>query len=217
MKPLADKQPEYEDAPQPETPTVQALQIRELHHRMRNSLHLIACTLQLQSRQSGNAETRHALDAAARRIDSVARIHEHLYGNGLRGGQPAKDYLASLLSDLRGALLDPGSARALRLASSEVFVLDSEMLVSLGSIVVELVTNAVKCGTGDVEVALAWREGHVEVVVEEDGSGFPAGFDLARDAGFGLRLVQHLCAASGGNLTIGTNAGRASVKAVLVQ
>lgn len=182
---------------------------------MRNSLHLIACALQLQSRQSDNAETRYALDAAARRIGSVARIHEHLYGSGLRGGEPARDYLASLLRDLRGALLDPGSTRTLRLADGEAFMLDRETLMSLGSIVAELVTNAVKYSSGDVDVTLAWRTGRVEVVVEDEGSGFPAGFDPAHDAGFGLRLVHHLCTASRGTLEIGTNAGHGRVKAAL--
>ncbi|MFP6562161.1 sensor histidine kinase [Paraburkholderia sp. B3] len=217
MKPLSAQDPDSGEAAQREVPSVQTLQIRELHHRMRNSLHLIACTLQLQSRQSSNAETRYALDTAARRIGSVARIHEHLYGSGLRGGEPARDYLASLLRDLRGALLDPGSLRTLRLAAGEAFVLDRETLISLGSIVAELVTNAVKYSTGDVDVTLAWHAGQVEVVVEDKGRGFPAGFDPVHDAGFGLRLAHHLCTASRGTLQIETNAGHGRVKAVLAR
>lgn len=222
MKPVSDPGPDsrkdsqQEDAQQ-EISSVQALQIRELHHRMRNSLHLIACALQLQSRQSGNAETKHALDIAARRINSVARIHEHLYGNGQRDDQPARDYLSSLLRDLHHALLGPGSARMLRLAPGAAFALDSETLASLGSIVAELVTNAVKYGNGNIDVTLAWHTGRVEVVVEDEGLGFPPGFDPARDAGFGLRLAHHLCSVSGGALTVDMDAGHGSIKAVLVQ
>ncbi|PLZ02697.1 hypothetical protein CY652_09175 [Burkholderia sp. WAC0059] len=216
MNPPSDHRPDFAKIPQDEAQSVQALQLREVHHRMRNSLHLIACTLQLQSRQSGNAETRHALDIAARRIDSVARVHEHLYGNGLRTGQLARTYVSSLLQDLQGALLDPASPRTLCLAPGEAFSLDSDALLSLGSIVTELVTNAVKYSAGRVRVALAWGAGRVEILVEDEGSGFPPGFDPARDAGFGLRLVHHLCTASGGTLTIDTKAGHGSAKAVLV-
>ncbi|QBR03596.1 sensor histidine kinase [Paraburkholderia pallida] len=216
MKPVSDSPADSrKDSPQ-EISSIQALQIRELHHRTRNSLHLIACTLQLQSRQSSNAEARHALDVAARRINSVARIHEHLYDNGQCDYQPARDYLSSLLQDLHHALLGPGSARMLCLAPGEAFVLDSDTLVSLGSIVAELVTNAVKYSRGNVNVTLAWQTGQLEVVVDDEGSGFPAGFDPARDAGFGLRLAHHLCTGSGGTLTIDTSAGHGSIKAVLV-
>lgn len=183
---------------------------------MRNSLHLIACTLQLQSRQADHAQTRHALDTAARRIDSVARIHEHLYGNGTHGGQPARDYLASLLQDLHDALLGPDNTRRLELTSGPAFALDSDMLVSLGSVVAELVTNAIKYSPGHVRVALAWQAGRIEILVEDEGRGFPPGFDPVRDAGFGLRLVHRLSTASGGTLTVDTQAGHGSVKVALV-
>lgn len=200
---------------QHEKSTIQAVQTREIHHRMRNSLHLIACTLQLQARKSVHAEARQALEGAARRIDSIARVHEHLYGSGRRDGQPARDYLSSLLRDLQGALLAPDSTRKLLLAPGDVFALDDERLMSLGSIVTELVTNAVKYGTGHVLVALAWYDGRIEIRVEDEGHGFPVGFDVLRDAGFGLWLVHHLCAVSGGALAIDRSTGRASVKAVL--
>lgn len=216
MNPRSDHQLDFRKDAQQEMPSVLALQIQELHHRMRNSLHLIACTLQLQARQSGNAETTHALDIAARRINSVARIHEHLYSNGPRGGQAARDYLSSLLQDLQHALLGPGAARTLCLAPGEAFVLDGDTLMALGSIVTELVTNAVKYSAGQVNVALVWHRGRVEVVVEDEGRGFPANFDLEHDAGFGLRLAHRLCAASGGTLSIERSAGHGSLKAVLL-
>lgn len=216
MDPLSDHHPDLAKILWDEAQSVQALQLREVHHRMRNSLHLIACTLVLQSRQSGNAETSHALDIAARRIDSVARVHEHLYDGGPGTGQPARTYVSSLLRALQGALLEPENSRTLCLAPGEAFSLDSDALLSVGSIVTELVTNAVKYGAGQVCVALMQSAGRIEVLVEDEGKGFPPDFDPARDAGFGLRLVHHLCISSGGALTINTKTERGGVKAVLI-
>lgn len=216
MKPGLDPRPESRNEPPSDAPSIQTLQMQELHHRMRNSLHLIACTLQLQSRQADHAQTREALDTAARRIDSVARIHEHLYASSALGGQPARDYLASLLRDLHAALLGPDSTRRLELTSGPAFTLDSDMLVSLGSVVAELVTNAVKYSPGHVRVTLTACADRTEILVEDEGRGFPAGFDPVRDAGFGLRLIHRLSAASGGALTVDTQAGHGSVRVALV-
>ncbi|MFL9874954.1 sensor histidine kinase [Paraburkholderia megapolitana] len=182
--------------------TLHVLQMREVHHRVRNSLNLISCTLQLQARQSDSEEVRRALSIAVERIDSLARIHGHLYGHDQQRTRDALPYLENLVRDLHDALLSPLDARRIELLPSERFTVSDDEMMSLGSIVTELVTNAIKYGTGDIAVGVQRTPAYVSIVVENEGRGFPSTFNRATDAGFGLRLVNHLCTRSGGEMAI---------------
>ncbi|MGH8778162.1 sensor histidine kinase [Paraburkholderia sp.] len=201
--------------PRDDDTSMHVLQMREVHHRVRNSLNLISCTLQLQARQSGSEEVRRALTLAVERIDSLARIHGHLYGHDAPHERDAVPYLENLVRDLQAALLSPHDERRLELLSTEPFSVRDDALMSIGSIVTELVTNAIKYGTGDIAVSARRTPEQVTIVVEDGGRGFPADFDATVDAGFGLRLVNHLCARSAGAMTIDRAAGRGRVVACL--
>lgn len=192
-----------------------SLELQEQHHRMRNSLHLIASDLLLRSRRTANVEAREALAAAARQLDSVCRTHEYLYQNSLNINQLAREYISALLKDLTVALLGNESPRKLTLIPGHEFGLNGDLLVTLGAIVVELVTNAVKYAVGNVQISLERHAGRLEVRVEDEGTGFPAGFNLG-DTGFGFRLVRRLCSDYEGLLFINTNLAYGSVVAVLV-
>ena len=53
--------------------------LREIDHRVRNSIAMIAGLLSMQGGTSQSAEVRQALDVASARLIAVARIHERLY------------------------------------------------------------------------------------------------------------------------------------------
>ena len=204
-----------ESAPPNDDAALHVLQMREVHHRVRNSLNLISCTLQLQARQSDSEEVRRALAIAVDRIDSLARIHGHLYGHDQQRTRDAFPYLENLARDLHDALLSPHDARRIELLPSEPFTVSDDEMMSLGSIVTELVTNAIKYGTGDIAVSVRRTPEYVSIVVENEGRGFPSTFNRTIDAGFGLRLVNHLCTRSGGEMTIEPSPTRGRVVARL--
>ncbi len=57
------------------------LLVKEMHHRVKNNLHLIYSLLEMQERRTDNPETHHQLLAAKQRIESIALTHEQLYAN----------------------------------------------------------------------------------------------------------------------------------------
>lgn len=185
-----------------EEEAVRELQLREIHHRIRNSLNLICCTLQLQALRSDNQEVRHALGTTADRINSLARVHGLLDRHDQSRLVDLVPYIENLVHDLRVTLLAPADGRNLKLAHADSMQLGEDELTSLGSIVTELATNAVKYGAGDIAINVLRRPAHLDIAVEDEGSGFPSGFDLALKTGFGLRLVRHLCASTAGSLSI---------------
>ena len=181
---------------------VRELQLREIHHRIRNSLNLICCTLQLQALRSDNQEVRHALGATADRINSLARVHGLLERHDQHRLVDLVPYIENLVDDLQVTLLAPADGRNLNLARADSMQLGEDELTSLGSIVTELVTTATKYGAGAIAISVRRRPAHLDIVVEDEGGGFPYGFDLALNGGFGLRLVRHLCASTAGLMSI---------------
>ena len=65
-----------------------------------------------------------------------------------------------------------------------------EIAVQLYRIAQESVSNAIKHGRGDIELAFTVRDSCARLEVRDSGPGFPAGFDAERGANTGLELVE---------------------------
>ncbi|WP_158213394.1 sensor histidine kinase [Pigmentiphaga sp. NML080357] len=205
MPPKDDSSPSQDTTSSPhdeDDAALHSMRLRELHHSVHNGLNLISSALQVQARRSGNAEVRRELGIAVSRIESLVRLHEHAYQHEPARAPNASEHFEKLARQLQAALVDPRSARLLAFTCDAEFQLEAGMLVSLGSVLIELVTNAIKYGKGDVRISLHPGPASITMAIEDDGDGFPVPFDIPRDAGFGLRLVSRVCANSGGTLSI---------------
>ena len=169
------------------------LLMREVHHRVKNSLQLVRTMLALQSRGASD-DTREQLDAAAKRIMSIAAVHQRLYEGGSVGESDASTYLAGLIDDMHGIVAHE-SGRAISLHCPSV-TLSADMLTPLGLIVSELVTNALKYGAGTVTVRVERDSDVLQITVEDEGDGFPP--ELQQQGGLGMRLVKALAKGSAG-------------------
>ncbi len=165
------------------------LLMREVHHRVKNSLQLVRTMIGLQSRTASD-EVREQLDLAAGRIMSVAAVHQRLYEGGSVAEGDASVYLTGLLDDMQEMLADIAGDRTIALDADPV-MLPADNLTPLGLIVSELVTNAVKHGAGKIVVQLRQREGRLAVTVEDEGPGFPAA-ERSGPKGLGMRLINAL-------------------------
>jgi two-component sensor histidine kinase len=170
------------------------LLMQEVHHRVMNSLNLVRSLLSLQAAGIDDAGTRRQLEAAAARIMTIAAVHRRLHVGGSVTAGDAAQYLRDLIASM-DELLDDPSGIELDVAP---FPLPAAELASLGLIVVELVTNAMKHGKRPVGVAVRQLDEGLEVAVEDVGSGFPADYDPSSSQGLGMRLVVALASAPEG-------------------
>lgn len=166
----------------------QALLLREIHHRVKNSLQLVQSTISMGAREL-EGEARRGLEEAAVRVKTIAAVHDRLYkGTSLREVDvPA--YLDGLVADLRGSLADTGGGRSVELAAADPDAWPADSAPALGLVAAELVTNALKYGQGRVRLSYRRLSEAGEITVEDEGEGFPAGFDPRRSRGLGMRLV----------------------------
>jgi two-component sensor histidine kinase/CheY-like chemotaxis protein len=164
--------------------------LREVNHRVGNSLQIIASLLHLQANSSGNDDVKVALTNAMGRVAAVAQVHRRLYTSHDLKSVMLNQYLEALLEDLRRST--EGNRMSRLTLHAEAIQIDPDRAVAIGIIVNELILNAVKYaypdGAGPIHVDLRTVGENLQLTVADDGVGFQARQD-PRSTGMGQRIV----------------------------
>lgn len=166
----------------------------EVNHRVANSLAMVAALVGLQANAIENEEARRALSETQARIQAIAGVHRHLYTSDDVRSVHAGDYLRSLAAELEHTMQTIGNVSRLAVTVEDV-VIPTEKAASLGVVVTELVTNAIKYAYaggdgGEVRITMRRAEsGGLELTVEDDGVGWD-GTGAAKGTGLGSRIVK---------------------------
>lgn len=179
---------------------VEAL-LQDANHRIGNSLATVSSLLGLQLLRSRSDEVRAALEAARSRVHAIASAHRRLRLGGDFETASADEFLDAVLEDIAATASD---ARNVRLAGNfEPIVVGARDATTLGILVGELVTNAVK------HAFPAGRSGIITVTLKRDDNGVPtlkvlddgvgmSGDQLPGDGGLGSVIVRQLATQFGG-------------------
>ena len=164
--------------------------LREVNHRVGNSLQIIASLLHLQANSSTQDDVKAALTNAMGRVAAVAQVHRRLYTSHDLNSVLLNQYLAALLEDLRRSA--EGNRMSRLTLKAEPVEIDPDRAVAIGIIVNELVMNAVKYaypdGAGAIHVVLTAEGDDVELSIADDGVGLNVKTD-PRSTGMGQRIV----------------------------
>lgn len=167
--------------------------IREVHHRVSNSLQMVLSFVSMQAAQTSDPAAHEALQATQNRIQAISKVHHRLYTREDLTTIDLDDYLKTLVEDLRGNLGKGRRAVTLTLHADPIEVPPDEA-VSIGVIVNELVSNAVKYAFpdgkgGSIVIALAEQAAGYTVSVADDGAGYDSSAP-ATGTGMGMRIVN---------------------------
>lgn len=163
---------------------------REIDHRVKNSLMIVASVLSMQQSEVVSEEARRALADASDRVMAVARIHEGLHKSHALGVIAFGEYLERMCADVEMSI----GTKAVKLQVSAAKVsLPADTALTLALIANELITNAFKHGVAAgakvICVSLARSSDRLILTVGDDGVRLPQGAPLAK-VGLGLNLVN---------------------------
>ena len=186
--------------------------LKEVNHRVKNSLQVVSSMLQLQASAVGDPVLSDRLQEASARISAVGRAYERLAYNADYEKISLVSYLREVIADLEKAV----APCQLHLEAPEEIQFTTDRAILVGLIINELVLNAGKYAYRDSTCGSIWVRAHrtdndhVLVSVRDEGIGLPAGFDPTTSKGLGSRLTHALAKQLGAELTrpftaVGTN------------
>ena len=192
----------------------------EVNHRVANSLAMVAALVGLQANAVKNEEARSALAETQVRIQAIAGVHRHLYSTDDVRSVQIGEYLQNLAAELEASMQATGNDSRIQV-TAESIALPTEKAASVGVIVTELVTNAIKYAyaersRGDVRILMARGDGEtINLAVEDDGIGWD-GTGAPQGTGLGSRIVKAMAHGLGASVAYSAS-GTGSGTRVLLQ
>ncbi|MFG1208394.1 histidine kinase dimerization/phosphoacceptor domain -containing protein [Xanthobacter flavus] len=161
--------------------------MREVNHRVQNSLQLVSSFLRLQSRRLGESEAASALAEAERRVAAVGLVHRQLYAGEQVEAVDLSRYLIDLTNEVTSALGKEWEAHIMLDVAPVLMAADRA--VRLGLILTELVLNTAKYAyggaPGPLRVALEQHRDRFRLIVADHGSG-----KVGERQGFGTLMIK---------------------------
>ncbi len=194
----------------------QRLMLEEMHHRVANSLQIVASILMLKARAVTSDETREDLIDAQQRVISVAEVQGHLHAVEGIDQINVRDYLTKLCGGLASSMTGPANPIAMDVTVSKG-TLASSRAVSLGLIVTELVINAIKYafppGFEDARVSVSYEDSERvwRLEVSDNGIGKQV-TGRAAGGGLGTAIIAALTKQLGGQIATSTQNGGLTIR-----
>lgn len=180
----------------PESDGKQETLLREVHHRVKNNLQIVASLLTMQASAASDGLVRQALADAGARISTIALIHAQLCEGPNLSSVDMRTFVRELVNNVRQTLSDSSTAIVTSL-HVEPLSLALRLATPCGLIISELVTNAFQhafgeTGRGTIEIQLTSDEQFVTIKVRDNGCGLAPDAGGPESRGLGLQLVRLL-------------------------
>ncbi len=181
----------------------QQLLIKEVNHRVNNSLSIVASMLHLHASGAESSEVRHELREASSRIAAIARAHQRLYKSDRIDTLDLGAYLTEVCKDLDDSM----PSCEVNVNAEEGIEIRTDRAIPAVLLVNELITNAAKyaypAGNCRVWVKLSRAaNGNVVLSVRDEGVGLPPTFDIKSGRRLGMRLVNSFSQQLHGDLQV---------------
>ncbi|MFN6952175.1 MAG: sensor histidine kinase [Albidovulum sp.] len=185
--------------------------LREVHHRIGNSLQLIASILALDARRVHSEEARLHLEDAHRRILAVATVQQQLQTPREGGDLELSSYLRKLCENLSASVVGDATQISIDVRADATSV-PSGVATDIGLIVTELVINALKHAfpsdttAGSIVVTYSLEGPGWRLTVSDNGVGKTDGDRSSTKTGLGSGIVAALVGQLNGRVETSTGA-----------
>jgi two-component sensor histidine kinase len=187
------------------------LLLKEVHHRVKNSLQIVSSIVSLQAHRSSDPAVESMSRSIRERIRVISIANEKLYdiesGDKIDLVAYARDILGLMVAGYK----DEGRSIEGKVEGGRVEV-ESAVGIDFGLVLTELVTNALKHaivpkGGGRIVISIREEGPVVHFKVEDDGPGFPAGFEPEKAQSLGFKIAHALLQRLDGSIEFSTGPG----------
>ncbi len=185
--------------------------VQEIHHRVKNNLQVISSLLNLQSKKIKDAAALEAIKDAKSRIKTMALIHQNLYLKENITHVNTKEYVEHLVHHLFLLYQSNANDITLHLEVDDTISINADSLVSLGLILNELISNALKHAfsnnkNGRIEIVLKKYQENIMLQVNDNGIGLAKNWDK-KSTSFGYHIIYSIIRKVNGSIRINSNNG----------
>ncbi len=156
--------------------------LREIHHRVKNNLQVVSSLLSLQSNYITDEQALQAVRESRNRVQSMSLIHQNLYQEHDLTGIEIRDYIGKLCDNLFHSY-NIQSEKIKLIKELQPLNLDVDIVVPLGLILNELISNSLKYAFAD------GREGAIKIILKEENAMLKLG---VHDNGIGTNIKDGL-------------------------
>jgi PAS domain S-box-containing protein len=169
--------------------------LQEIHHRVKNNMQIISSLLNLQINYLDDKQAVDLLKESQNRVRSMAIIHEKLYQSNDFTRINLAEYIKSLVTGLFYSYSIKNRIKSI--INVDDVELNIETSVPCGLILNELVSNSLKHGfppgnSGEIHITIRNIGDKYEMLVSDNGIGFPKNIDYKKTDSLGLQLVNNL-------------------------
>ncbi|MDI9435698.1 MAG: histidine kinase dimerization/phosphoacceptor domain -containing protein [Euryarchaeota archaeon] len=180
--------------------------VREIHHRTKNNLMIMASLFALTSADIEDENAKAIFNQTHSRVKSMALVHEKLYRSKDLKFVNFGDYIRNLGRELSNIFLTENNNVQL-IMDVEDLKINIETAINVGLILNEILTNSIKYAfpdgaKGNIFINFHRTDNHYILTVADDGVGLPEDLDLENCGSLGLSLVRNLVGQIEGDLII---------------
>ena len=179
--------------------------LRELQHRVMNSLALLSSVLEMQKRYVRNPTAREHLSRARDRVVAMGTVYRYLYQANASDHIEFASFLKLICEESQNAYA--GAHKPVISVEAEPLQLSSSHAISLAMLTHELITNALKHAypegePGPIHVTLKRVKGGIELRVADEGRGLPDDFQIGQTDSLGMKVIASTATQLGGKLEV---------------
>ncbi|WP_158607332.1 sensor histidine kinase [Rhodohalobacter sp. SW132] len=170
------------------------LLLKEIHHRVKNSLSIVSGLIEIQRSSTENREADYVLQDSQNRIQSIALIHDKLYKTESLSDIDLDLYIKDLVESIHGTFTEYNDAVTLQF-DLDTIKLDTDRAVYCGLLLNELIVNAYKYAfnkntQGKLSITLKKLDKKLLLKVSDNGPGLPVDFNPQNEDSLGTMLIN---------------------------
>lgn len=198
--------------------------IKEIHHRVKNNLQIVASLLNLQAKRISQPEARREFQEIRERVLALATLHRHLYPDGGAAILQLENFLGELARQLYAVYAPNLLGRVELDLKLDSVTVTADQAVPVALIVTEVMTNAFAHAfsgerSGAVKLSLSRDQEVCTLTIQDDGIGFDPQ-NVEKEGGrekLGLKLIAGFTKQLGGEMTLSTTDGTQFVLTFIVK